>query len=355
MGTGSPFDINWESDYQVTKAGAELLANLSSMRITALDSYIDAATGVVRFVTLREDLPAKTTWTWIPATTAAGVQSWLAANPNQSPMQIDSLEVGGVREYHVMAVAADPSAPAPLPFIRTRKVIFGQSLAQIDLDAKLSGMRLVDLDQTGIGTYDAILEAPAPGEPPFFITSLDIATEIPCDQGPCQFSSMERPFGRSFFDDGQGYTENRVLLVNNAWPIQDIFGYLEPSPGYRGCPGTLGSLTLKVTSSSPWDPHLGATIQFDATPVLPGSAPLLVLGFQRYTPIDLALVGPSCWLIPTPDILIPTTAAGTSASASLQIPLDTALLGLRVYAQYAMVDSFAGNIQTSNAYLVTIQ
>jgi len=343
---GGAWDRPWAVDVNVTQAGAEALANQAGMVITAL-APLELTPGQVTFVSLRETLPVNVSWRWVPATTVAGIQQWLAANPSFQPYSVDSLVVGGVvRETSVLAMA---STVRNRP-LRQRRIVFSTALASLPLPSVPCGERVICIDQVGPATFHAIIETPLPGQITDYIDAVDY---LPVGNPDEFHAGMDRSFCNTVFTDASGVQHATSLQVNNAGSLYDVQNY--PSGmNYRGCPGTFGTPLLSI--STPGNRALGgATLSVTATPV--AGPTWLFLGIDRLNWVDLASAGaPGCLLIPVIGLAVPMQVNGSAAAMSLSIPASPCLAGARFYAQ--ALSAGAPNpigIATSNMYMVTIR
>jgi arylsulfatase A-like enzyme len=118
----------------------------------------------------------------------------------------------------------------------------------------------------------------------------------------------------------------------------------------RGCPGSAGEPQL-VARALPW---LGATMTAELAP-LPGPAALMV-GFSDRAwaggplPWSLAVLGaPDCWLLVSPETVLPLAVVAGAARAQLAVPDDAGLLGLPFFAQGLAADPPAAALVVSDA------
>lgn len=109
--------------------------------------------------------------------------------------------------------------------------------------------------------------------------------------------------------------------------------------------------------------QLGGTLVTQANGFTPTSIALVVYGGTFLTtqiPLALVLPGalPGCELVPSPDITAALLPAAGVATAVVPLPSSAALVGAKLYHQFAQFDLDAfGNIQriaTSNALMLRL-
>jgi hypothetical protein len=106
-------------------------------------------------------------------------------------------------------------------------------------------------------------------------------------------------------------------------------------------------------------PWLGDTFTL-SMPVAGPIPPLMVFGASNEQfgavplPLPIAFLGfPNCELVASPDVVLPTTVSGASASVSFPIPNQPQLLGVRLYVQGFEPD-LAGNGTGTNGLLMQV-
>jgi len=148
-----------------------------------------------------------------------------------------------------------------------------------------------------------------------------------------------------------GFYGNRALArLSTSCPASSAtFG--------AGCAGSGGLNTLTAAAAA-WT---GSVARAEVTGVQPGSLALVLWGFgQLSLPLStISPVGqPGCTLLVTPDLLVPSTAAGTAISTQIPIPNDAALAGLALDHQVALVEIGVGgtftNFTSTNGLTFTI-
>lgn len=135
-------------------------------------------------------------------------------------------------------------------------------------------------------------------------------------------------------DDG---SSGRELWAMPTFPAVFPYG--------QGCPGT-GGLVPKIAADDA--PRLGATVAFDLRDALPGSIALLALGL---TGLQIPLGG-GCSLLNDALFVssVPISPSGTT-SLSQALPSSPALVGVSLFAQYAVLDpngAFAALLSLTN-------
>jgi hypothetical protein len=125
------------------------------------------------------------------------------------------------------------------------------------------------------------------------------------------------------------------------------------------CIGPAGSMTASTVQPA----QLGGTLVTQANGFTPTSIALAVHGGSFLTtqiPLALLLPGalPGCELVPSPDITTALLPAAGVATAVVSLPSSAALVGAKLYHQFAQFDLDAfGNIQriaTSNALMLRL-
>ncbi len=109
----------------------------------------------------------------------------------------------------------------------------------------------------------------------------------------------------------------------------------------RGCAGSSGLIGLRAAEP----PQVGQSLTVTFAPP-PASSAILLVGVSNTTstlgplPRDLASIGmPGCALRVSTDLLLPV--AGSPARATLPLPKDATLAGLRLHAQAVILDAAA--------------
>ncbi len=128
----------------------------------------------------------------------------------------------------------------------------------------------------------------------------------------------------------------------------DIWWYPLPGsyePFGAGCAGSNGIPTIE---GAPGAPQLGGTLQLRAR-LLPSRAPALaILGVSNTQlgglplPIELTSLGlPGCSLYVSTEVVLPTAtnSVGTAFGSALSVPTATALVGVRLYGQFAAFEA----------------
>ncbi len=128
-----------------------------------------------------------------------------------------------------------------------------------------------------------------------------------------------------------------------------------------GCPGTLGQPTLALTDN--WTrAWMGRTLSVDLHN-LPQSTGFLVTGWSNQRvgafllPVGLATFGmPGCHARVSTDLIVPVAGASNTATFTLPVPQNSALLGATLYQQGFAIDpaANAAGLTASNAVRVTI-
>ncbi len=134
------------------------------------------------------------------------------------------------------------------------------------------------------------------------------------------------------------------------------FGTLAP-----GCPGALGEPTLALTHN--WTrAWMGRALSVDLHN-LPQSIGFLVTGWSNQRagafllPVGLATFGmPGCHARVSTDLIVPVAGASNTATFTLPVPQNSALLGATLYQQGFAIDPAANvaGLTASNAVRVTI-
>lgn len=129
--------------------------------------------------------------------------------------------------------------------------------------------------------------------------------------------------------------------------------------GGAGCPGTSGVAPSLNSSLRPW---LGEPFAITISQLPTAGIGLMISGLSDTTsplgplPVSLASIGmPGCDLRVDPVIIDAVFATGTSATWSLNIPLDAMLLGQQFFSQCGAIDVGANtaNLTTGN-YAVSV-
>jgi hypothetical protein len=150
-----------------------------------------------------------------------------------------------------------------------------------------------------------------------------------------------------------GWITGGDQLMTNALLFVSTGGRFIPTG--TGCSGSSGVPALAAAPAS--RPALGTTFAMELTNLPLGFA-LLGLGFSDVTsgpfplPLDLTIFGmPGCSLLIDPAVTLFLVGTGTSASRSIAIPFDPAMLGLNLFAQGFAIDpaANAAGLTVSNA------
>jgi hypothetical protein len=114
----------------------------------------------------------------------------------------------------------------------------------------------------------------------------------------------------------------------------DVFG--------KSCAISSGTPAHSYSGSS----KVGNNVILSLTGALPTRPQILLLGLSHLPAIDLTGAGaPGCTLYVAPDVpLVAVSNASGSASATLGIPNDTGLLGVKVWSQYVALDPAANKL-----------
>jgi len=118
----------------------------------------------------------------------------------------------------------------------------------------------------------------------------------------------------------------------------------------QGCSGTSGIPTMTFSGSA----QIGKSFSIHLSQAVPGSIAVYVFGGSNAAPtfpIDLSPMGAAgCKLYVSPDIQFPVATGTGSSVLPLQVPLDTTLVGLRMWNQVFVFDKSANKlgIVTSN-------
>lgn len=115
-----------------------------------------------------------------------------------------------------------------------------------------------------------------------------------------------------------------------------------------GCAGPAGVPTL----SAPQLPVLGATLLVSIGNVAASTAPFLAAGTATIPALPISTLGltsdPSCLLTVSLDLVVgPLVAAGATASFSLAVPASSALAGLQLHFQAALLDAATDDLSLS--------
>jgi len=115
-----------------------------------------------------------------------------------------------------------------------------------------------------------------------------------------------------------------------------------------GCAGPAGVPTL----SAPQLPVLGATLMVSIGNVAASTAPFLAAGTATTPALPISTLGltsdPSCLLTVSLDLVVgPLVAAGATASFSLAVPASSALAGLQLHFQAALLDAATDDLSLS--------
>ncbi|MFT4841924.1 MAG: hypothetical protein ACI8UD_003517 [Planctomycetota bacterium] len=111
-----------------------------------------------------------------------------------------------------------------------------------------------------------------------------------------------------------------------------------------GCPSSVGTANLSAATL----PQLGSTLQVDISNVSPIGVPMMVFGLSdtmwSSVPLPLAVsialpAAPSCMLQVSVDFLQTLTPVGSTASFSLPIPNNPALIGFVLFTQGAQLEA----------------
>ena len=105
-----------------------------------------------------------------------------------------------------------------------------------------------------------------------------------------------------------------------------------------GCPSSAGLATL----SSATRPAIGQSLQVDISNLAPVSVPLMVIGVASIpggAPLaGIVPAGPTCNLLISPDLVVSLPIGGSTASATIAIPNNPALLSFELFFQGAQLD-----------------
>ena len=122
-----------------------------------------------------------------------------------------------------------------------------------------------------------------------------------------------------------------------------------------GCASPLGVPAL----SCPQLPVIGATFAVAMSNVAPTALPFMVLGSTTIAPFPISALGlatdPACLISVSLDLLAgPLAIVGTSASLSVPLPANTALVGAPIYVQGAQLELTTGNWNLSDRGAATL-
>ncbi len=115
-----------------------------------------------------------------------------------------------------------------------------------------------------------------------------------------------------------------------------------------GCAGPAGVPTL----SAPQLPVLGATLQVSIGNVAASTVPFLAAGAATIPALPISALGltsdPSCLLTVSLDLVVgPLVTAGPTASFQLAVPASSALAGLQLHFQAALLDAATDDLSLS--------
>jgi hypothetical protein len=168
------------------------------------------------------------------------------------------------------------------------------------------------------------------------------------------------------FDNSLAYDAVRGRMVmfggsgnSLSMPSSDTWEYgpthtAAMSPLGSGCPGSTGIPELTTTQDRlPW---IGTPLPLQLTRVPSITMAILFIGAYNSTwngvplPLDLGTMGmPGCSLWVSGEILVPVAIAGGRGTATIPIPLDTALLSGRFFSQGFVIDPSANSVGISTS------
>lgn len=151
-----------------------------------------------------------------------------------------------------------------------------------------------------------------------------------------------------------------------AGAVADTWRYAPTNPASYvpfggGCAGGTGAPVLVADPNSlPWIGHAFVRVVDNLPPASPA---FVIAGFSNTSwgggslPLSLQALGmPGCLLLVAPDVVLAMTTVGTSAHLTLNIPNNSALLGLSFYDQSLVLDAQANpfGAVVSNGAIATV-
>jgi len=168
-------------------------------------------------------------------------------------------------------------------------------------------------------------------------------------------------FGPDVYTGGTGIVANLVQHVNGVdakFEAEFFNGTLANfAVSGSGCPSSVGTSNLSAATL----PQLGQTLQIDMSNVSPVGVPLMVLGLSDTSwnglalpvPVSLALpAAPTCMILVSLDSVNVLPTVGSTASLSLPIPNNAALMGFVLFAQGAQLEP--GNFSVTEKGTATV-
>ena len=207
------------------------------------------------------------------------------------------------------------------------------------LDARKYGWNLTTSQWTRIGLQKSFLWLPALGN---LVIDIEVrgAGGVGTNTGGFRRSStIERLYAVGWTGNPPATGNASVSLA--ALKVELVTDDADASPFGQACPGSSGTPKLSYTGL----PQVGKTFSVDLSGALASTVALHLIGLTNSAPVfplDLTPFGaPGCNLYISPDFAISTPTLQGSISQKVAVPNNSALVGVRYWDQFLVLDKQA--------------